>query len=424
MMLQSLRPPRYVLASVAISLAGLCNGYDTGSIGALTTMPQFTAVIGPLSPSLLGFTISLVMLTGAVPSIFAGYLADRFGRLRTILLGALLYVIGAALQGSANTLPQFLVGRAIGGFGQGVFLSNVSVYICEIAPARHRGMIAGLPQFQCTAGVCLGYFTCYGSVHVASSMAWRLPYVVQAILGAVLALSCAVLPESPRWLVLHGRLPMALQSLRKLDFDMVEAERDFLTVTTEQQPSLSPWQSVAILFKRGYRARTILALFILGMVQLSGIDAVIYVSPSGRSLTRNHSRSIGSNDPNSTPPFSSRRPAFPAPRHLSSPRASPPLACLSSPSQPSSSPTDGVAAPRPSAVASRSPPACSSWVFYMPLVWFIPGAPRAGSSSSASLFSVSRIARHGALWVKSTPLRFSQGTQGRLPIASPRDLVL
>lgn len=276
--LRRLRPPRYIAAAVAASLAGLANGYDTGAIGGLTTMPQFEASIGKLSPALLGFTVSLVMLAGAVPSVFAGYLADRLGRLRVILLGALLYVAGAVLQGSAFSLPQFLVGRAVGGFGQGVFLSNVSVYICEIAPARHRGMLAGMPQFLATAGICLGYFTCYGSVDIAGSMAWRIPYLIQSVIGAVLALACLGLPESPRWLMLHGRKPQALRALQRLEFDMVEAERDFLTSTEDQQPSLSPWQSISILFKRAYRPRTVLALFILGMVQLSGIDAVIYVS--------------------------------------------------------------------------------------------------------------------------------------------------
>ncbi|KAM0463319.1 hypothetical protein ACHAO4_000032 [Trichoderma viride] len=266
-----LRPPKYALASVAISLAGLFNGYDTGSIGAMAAMAQFEAVMGQLSPTLLGFTVSLVMLAGVVPSFFAGYLAERFGRLRIILCGSVLVILGAVLQGSANSLPQFLVGRAFSGCGQGIFLSNVSVYICEVAPAKHRGMLVGLPQFQAATGVCLGYFTCYGSVKLSGSIAWRLPLALQSVVGAALTLSCLVLPESPRWLIQNGKTQQARRSLQKLEFDMAEAERDFLT-STQERVSLSLWQSLAMLFKRGYRARTMLALFILGMVQLSGID--------------------------------------------------------------------------------------------------------------------------------------------------------
>jgi MFS family permease len=270
------RIPRYALASVAVSLGGLLNGYDTGSIGAVTAMPQFTQSVGVLSSSLLGFTVSLIMLTGALPSVVAGHLADKHGRLHVIEAGTALLLAGVVLQGSAQGLPQFLVGRALSGLGQGTFLSNISVYICEIAPARHRGTLAGLPQFMATAGVCVGYFTCYGTIEFSSSMAWRTPYIAQGALAVVLGLSCFVLPESPRWLMLHGRTELALRSLQRLGLSN-ESERDFLN-PAEQRPSLTGWQSFLMLFRKAYRTRTMLALFVLGMVQLSGIDGVLYVS--------------------------------------------------------------------------------------------------------------------------------------------------
>lgn len=259
-----------------MALGGFLNGYDTGSIGAIVAMPQFEKTVGHLSPTILGFTVSLIMLTGAFPSVFAGHLAEKFGRLRVIMAGAICFVIGAILQGSAPSLVPFLIGRAIGGFGEGVYLSNVAVYICEIAPAKHRGMLAGIPQFMATAGVGCGYGTCVGTVLISSSMAWRTSYIIQAVIGVVLAASCAILPESPRWLMLHGRRTDALKSLERLNFSMVEAEKDILR-PQEQGPSLSGWQGFLLLFRRGYRSRTILALFVLGMVQLSGIDGVLYV---------------------------------------------------------------------------------------------------------------------------------------------------
>jgi MFS family permease len=269
--------PNYVSAAITMSLGGLLNGLDTGSIGAIVAMKQFEASIGHLSPGLLGFTVSLIMLTGAFPSVFAGHLAERYGRLKIIMAGTILFIGGAILQGAAHNLVLFLIGRALGGFGEGVYLSNVAVYICEIAPSKRRGMLAGLPQFMSTAGVCVGYFICYGTVHIGSSMAWRLPYVLQAVIGLGLALSCLALPESPRWLMVHGKRTEAVKALDRLNFSMVEAEKDILS-STEQRPSLSAWQGFLLLFRRGYRARTILALFVLGMVQLSGIDGVLYVS--------------------------------------------------------------------------------------------------------------------------------------------------
>ncbi|KAI1869927.1 uncharacterized protein JN550_005517 [Neoarthrinium moseri] len=270
--------PNYVTASVAVSLGGFLNGYDTGSVGAVIHMKEFENTVGTMSAFLVGFTVSLIMLTGAIPSVFAGQMADRLGRLRVILIGAVLFGIGAIIEGSSFSLPQFLAGRALAGFGEGVYLSNMAVYICEIAPVKHRGILAGLPQFMATAGVCIGYFTCYGSVAIQSTMSWRAPYVVQSVVAAVFVASCLVLPDSPRWLMNHGRRSEALDALRRLDFSMVEAERDFLSVT-DQRSSLPLRQSLSILFRRGYRSRTILALFVLGAVQLSGIDAVLYYAP-------------------------------------------------------------------------------------------------------------------------------------------------
>ncbi|KAK6202238.1 hypothetical protein LQW54_008951 [Pestalotiopsis sp. IQ-011] len=241
--------PKYVLASVAVSLGGLINGYDTGSVGAVMEMDQFTKTMGHLSPFLVGFSVSLIMLTGAVPSVFGGQLADSLGRLKVITLGAVLFGVGAAIEGSASSLVQFLAGRAIAGFGQGVFLSNVSVYICEIAPVKHRGILAGLPQFMATAGICVGYFTCYGTVSIQSGMAWRIPYIIQCVISALFVAGCMIIPDSPRWLMLHGRRQDALVALDWLDFSMVEAERDFLTAT-EQRSSLSLWQNLVLLFRR------------------------------------------------------------------------------------------------------------------------------------------------------------------------------
>ncbi|KAI9152040.1 Sugar transport protein MST8 [Paramyrothecium foliicola] len=271
--------PNYVWASLAVSLGGFLNGFDTGCIGAITRMPQFTATVGEMSSFVLGITVSMIMLTGAFPSLFSGHLADKRGRLSVIKPGAILFGVGAILQGTSFSLAQFILGRAVSGFGQGVFLGNMAVYITEVAPMKRRGTLAAMPQFMATAGICIGYFACYGSIAIPGSMAWRAPYIVQVIVSYVLAHCCIELPESPRWLMLRGRAADAMTSLRVLEFDMEEARRDFLSTPVEQQ-NLTTLQSFQILFRQSYRSRTVLALFILGMVQFSGIDAVTYYAPA------------------------------------------------------------------------------------------------------------------------------------------------
>lgn len=92
-------------------------------------MPFFESTFGTLSPFMRGFTVSFIMLTGTIPSFFAGQLADRFGRLSVVSFGAMVFMVGAVMQGAAHRLAVFLVGRAFCGLGEGLWLSCVSVYV-------------------------------------------------------------------------------------------------------------------------------------------------------------------------------------------------------------------------------------------------------------------------------------------------------
>lgn len=124
---QRMKPAGYTTAAIFISLGGILNGFDTGSIGAVTSMKQFSDAFGVLSPTLRGFTVSLIMLTGAAPSLFAGQVADKWGRLSISGIGALMFLGGVLLQVANENLKVFLVGRAIAGLGQGLWLPNIVV---------------------------------------------------------------------------------------------------------------------------------------------------------------------------------------------------------------------------------------------------------------------------------------------------------
>ncbi|GAM87194.1 hypothetical protein ANO11243_052160 [Dothideomycetidae sp. 11243] len=275
------KPPGYVLATIAISLAGWLNGNDTGSIGAVTEMPFFQDTFGTLPPFLRGITVSIIMLTGAFPSVYAGQLADSFGRLRTIMLGALLFAVGAVMQAAAYKLPVFIVGRAIGGIGMGTWMSPLAVYVTEIAPSARRGMLMATPQLAVTLGICCGYFTAYGTVKIDSQMSWRSIYIIQAIAGLTLAGFCLIIPESPRWELLKGRREKAIHQLDRLDFGRAEAEKDLLGPAAQRQIAAQPGpvEGLIMIFRPQYRARTILALVMLGTIQASGIDGILYYAP-------------------------------------------------------------------------------------------------------------------------------------------------
>jgi len=163
-----------------------------------------------------------------------------------------------------------------------------SRYAAEVAPATNRGLFMSIVQLNTTFGICLGYFTCYGAVRLPSSLSWRLPFIVQAILATTLVISCYFLPSSPRWLVLHRRRDEALQAVERLGIERQEAEKDILNPAGVEHEQLERgyWQGLAMLFRKAYRKRTALALLMLGGTQLSGIDGVLYVSLSSYFASR------------------------------------------------------------------------------------------------------------------------------------------
>jgi MFS family permease len=240
-------------------------------------MSSYIEAFGHLSPTMRGFTVSLIMLCGAIPATVAGHLADRFGRLRIMIAGAILCTIGCVLECAAFHLWLFLIGRALMGIGQGFALTNVGVYICEIAPSRSRGKFVSLPQFGAAIGVCIGYFSCYGSSHIDGDMSWRLPYILQATLSILWAVGSFFLPESPRWLILQGRRRQAMKELENLNFEKAEAEKDVLRPIENAASEVGMLEGLHLIFARQYRLQTCLAVFILSFVQLSGIDGVLYV---------------------------------------------------------------------------------------------------------------------------------------------------
>ncbi|KAH8691628.1 general substrate transporter [Talaromyces proteolyticus] len=298
-------PPRYVLASMLCSFGGFLFGFDTGIIGPVTVMSSFLSRFGPLSSTVHGLVVSAILIPAAFSSCFAGRVADFLGRPRGISIGVFIFGLGTALEASAVNLAMFIIGRCIEGIGEGLYLGTLLVYICEISPPSKRGPLSTGPQLFITFGLVIGFFTCYGTTKVDSSLSWRLPFILLASLSFVFSTASLLwLTESPRWLTLHGnsveasttwdllgvghaeREKVEAEQMREMivegsgDIDGPSSTEDVTNVTrvhTRQQPRHKG--SFRELFAHDVRGRTALALFMMGMQQLSGIDGVLYYAP-------------------------------------------------------------------------------------------------------------------------------------------------
>ncbi|KAK9788909.1 hypothetical protein SCARD494_09425 [Seiridium cardinale] len=235
-----------------------------------------------------GVIVSSILLPGALAALIAGILADRYGRTRMIAIGSVVFGIGAALETASFRLAMFIVGRLIKGAGEGIFLSTVYVHVCEICPAKKRGIVSALPQFLITLGLVMGFFISYGTASLEGSISWRLPIAIQAFLAFSNATLCSLVPPSPRWLQAKGRSEDARAIVAQLGLDDAE-QAELLSSSAsglEHSPNSTFWENIKQTihefreaFSAPFRTRTIFGCFLMAMQQFSGIDGVLYYAP-------------------------------------------------------------------------------------------------------------------------------------------------
>src|SRR5271170_4819611 len=179
------------------ALGGLLFGFDTAVISGTTG--ALTQVYG-LSSKSLGITVSIAIWGTVVGAMLAGYFGERFGRRDSLRVMALFYLVsalGCALAWDWSSLVLF---RFVGGLGIGGSSVLAPVDIAEIAPAKWRGRLVGLFQFNVVFGILVAYFSNYviGTFQLGDAE-WRWKLGVPAIPAVLFLVMLFGIPRSPRW---------------------------------------------------------------------------------------------------------------------------------------------------------------------------------------------------------------------------------
>jgi sugar porter (SP) family MFS transporter len=262
--------------SLTSALAGFLFGFDTVVISGAEKTIQ---TLWGLSPGLHGIAMASALYGTVVGALLGGWPADRFGRKATLLWIGVLYFVGAVGSALAPNVAVFIVARVIGGLGIGISTVVAPTYISEIAPPKHRGLLAGMFQFNIVFGILIAYVSNALLAGIGDN-AWRWMLGVAAFPSLIYAAFCLGLPESPRWLLSRkGDRAAALDVLQRIEPEasktQIAAEADeIMAATASEQKSSS-----GHFWTRRLSKPILLAILIAFFNQMSGINAILYFAP-------------------------------------------------------------------------------------------------------------------------------------------------
>lgn len=160
--------------------------------------PYFKDYFNQPSRAEVGTMVAILEVGAFISSLSVGRIGDMLGRRRTIFWGSIIFLVGGAFQTFANGMPMMLLGRIIAGLGVGTLSTIVPVYQSEISPPHNRGKLACIEFTGNITGYAASVWVDYICTYIQNDWAWRIPLLMQCVMGALLACGSLVICESPR----------------------------------------------------------------------------------------------------------------------------------------------------------------------------------------------------------------------------------
>ena len=262
---------KILLWSITASLAGFLFGYDTVVISGADKKLQ---ELWNSSDAFHGSVVMGMALWGTViGAIFGGIPTNKLGRKKTLILIGLLFTASAIGSAFANDPITFAVFRFLGGLGIGASTIAAPAYISEIAPAKDRGRLVALYQFNIVFGILMAFLFNY-FLNGLGENSWRWMMGIQTVPAVLYSLLVLTIPESPRWLVSKYRNDEAKAILKIINPDE-NVDKMIVDITANDDQA----DKNETIFIKKYRFPLILAFLIALFNQLSGINAFLYYAP-------------------------------------------------------------------------------------------------------------------------------------------------
>ena len=265
----------YWYLAVLACVGGFLFGYDTSNIGsALVFIPYH------LSSFWTGYLVAGASLGAGAGALIAGPLTDHFGRKTLLITDAAIYAAGALLSVFTVNAFMLLSSRTLIGLAIGADSAIATAYIAEFAPRDRRGQLSIIQQWMITVGILVSYLVAVVVLlllpHSAGGLDWRLILGIGALPALVAVALRARMPESPRWLMLHGRYADTRKAFGQLGMETSEAE---IRAAAEELRDKEKERQRRTQWTRGViRALIVVCVFFI-FQQITGINIPFYYGP-------------------------------------------------------------------------------------------------------------------------------------------------
>ena len=258
--------------SVVVALAGFLFGFDTVVISGADKQLQLLWGSSDLYHGLV--VMSSALWGTVIGALFGSYPTNILGRKKTLILIGVLFFISAIGTAFANDSIIFSIFRFLGGIGIGTSTIAAPTYVSEIAPAKDRGKLVALYQFNIVFGILVA-FTSNFYLRDIGENSWRWMLGIQSFPAFIYTLLVLGIPESPRWIFEYKKdRTQAIAILKQINTDEQVAE-EIAAIENETAHEIDN-ESI---FMKKYRKPLLLAFFIAFFNQLSGINAFLYYAP-------------------------------------------------------------------------------------------------------------------------------------------------
>jgi sugar porter (SP) family MFS transporter len=264
---------KLLIWSLTVALCGLLFGLDTAVISGAEQKIQS---LWGLSDTLHGLAIAMALYGTVFGAMFGGIFADSLGRKKALFWVGFGFFISALGSAMAQEVYSFMAFRFLGGLCIGASSVVAPLYISEIAPAKKRGFLVALFQFNLVFGIMLAYISNYLFQESGGENAWRWMLGVVAIPSLCFTLMTLFVSESPRWLALNrGDIEGARAVLNEIEPN--ETEKVLASILQSKQSDSE--KKATSFFSKKYALPILLTFLLAFFNQASGINAIIYYAP-------------------------------------------------------------------------------------------------------------------------------------------------